>query len=151
MPAKALRPRPLCALGSRLVGHWSLVSFETVSGGRVECPFGPGAVGEITYDAAGHVAVQIMKTGRSLFASGDQAAGTVEEVSAAFTGYVAYYGTYSADERASVVTHHLAASMFGQSRSFAAHPQWWADTYSKERGNKPCRPSHVRWPSILPA
>lgn len=99
-------------LGARLVGHWSLVSFETVSGGRVEYPFGPGAVGEIRYDAAGHVAVQIMKTGRSLFASGDQAAGTVEEVSAAFTGYLAYYGTYSVDERASVVTHHLAASMF---------------------------------------
>ncbi len=77
------------ARGVGLVEHRSLVAFEAVSGGRVEYPFGPGAVGEITYDAAGHTAVRIMKAGRSCFASGDQAAGTIEEVSAAFTGYVA--------------------------------------------------------------
>jgi hypothetical protein len=99
-------------LAARLVGHWSLVSFEAVSGEHTEYPFGPGAVGQITYDAAGHMAVQIMKAGRPLFASADQGAGTAEEVSAAFTGYVAYYGTYSVDQRAGVVTHHLSASMF---------------------------------------
>ncbi len=99
-------------LGARLVGHWSLESFEALSDGSAEYPFGPGAVGQITYDRAGHMAVQIMKSGRRPFASGDQAAGSVEEVSAAFTGYVAYYGTYSVDERAGVVTHHIAASMF---------------------------------------
>ncbi len=100
------------ALAARLVGHWSLVSFEAVTGGHSEYPFGPDALGQITYDAAGHVAVQIMKSGRRPFVSGDQAAGTVEEVAAAFTGYVAYYGSYSVDERAGVVTHHLTASMF---------------------------------------
>ena len=99
-------------LAARLVGHWSLVSFEAVTGGHREYPFGRDALGQITYDAAGHVAVQIMQAGRRPFASGDQAAGTAEEVSAAFTGYVAYYGSYSVDERAGVVIHHLAASMF---------------------------------------
>ena len=38
--------------------------------------------------------------------------GTPEEVSAAFTGYVAYYGTYSVDEAAGVVTHLVAGSLF---------------------------------------
>jgi Lipocalin-like domain len=46
------------------------------------------------------------------FASGDQEDGTVEELTAAFKGYAAYYGTYSVDELAGVITHHVDASMF---------------------------------------
>ncbi len=99
-------------LAARLVGRWTLVSFEAVSGGQTEYPFGPDAVGELLYDGAGHMAVQVMKRGRPLFASDDQGGGTVEEVSAAFAGYAAYYGTFSVDEQAAVVTHHLAASTF---------------------------------------
>jgi hypothetical protein len=95
-----------------LIGRWSLVSFEAVSGGHTGYPFGPNAVGRLTYDGAGQMAVQIMKTGRPLFASDDQGDGTVEEVSAAFAGYAAYYGTYSVDEREAVVVHHVVASLF---------------------------------------
>lgn len=87
-------------LGPRLVGHWSLASFEVASGNLTEYPFGRDAIGQIIYDSAGHMAVQIMKAARPPFASGDQAVGTAEEVSAALQGYVAYYGTYTVDERA---------------------------------------------------
>ena len=38
-------------LAARLVGHWSLVSFEAVTGGHSEYPFGRDALGQITYDA----------------------------------------------------------------------------------------------------
>jgi hypothetical protein len=100
------------SLAALLVGHWSLVSFEVVSGELTEYPFGPDAVGEIRYDPAGHMAVQIMKTGRKPFAASDHAGGTAAEVSAAFGGYVAYYGSYSVDERAGVITHHVSGSMF---------------------------------------
>jgi len=103
---------PVPTLASRLVGHWTLVSFEIVSGGQTEYPFGGDAIGEITYDAAGRMAVQIMKAGRPPFASGDSAAGSADEVSAAFHGYVAYYGTFTVDERARVVTHRLMGSLF---------------------------------------
>ncbi len=99
-------------LAARLVGHWTLVSFEVVTGGQTEYPFGPDAVGELMYDGAGHMAVQVMKKGRPLFASGEQGGGSVEEVAAAFAGYAAYYGTFSVDERAAVVAHHVAACMF---------------------------------------
>ena len=99
-------------LAARLIGNWTLVTFEAVSGGQTEYPWGPDVVGLLMYDRAGHMAAQVMKTGRPLFASGAQGRGTIEEVSAAFTGYAAYYGTYSVDERAAVVTHHVAASMF---------------------------------------
>jgi len=99
-------------LAPRLVGHWTLVSFEIVSGGQTDYPFGRDPIGRITYDATGHMAVQIMNAGRPAFTSDDQAAGTAGEVSAAFHGYVAYYGTYSVDEDARVVTHRLTGSLF---------------------------------------
>jgi len=99
-------------LASRLVGHWSLLSVEVVTGQDTEYPFGRDASGVISYDAAGHMAVQIMQANRPLFASGDQAAGTPTELAAAVSGYVAYFGTYTVDEGAKVVTHHLAGSLF---------------------------------------
>lgn len=99
-------------LSARLVGHWSLVSFEAVSGGHTEYPFGPDPVGDLIYDSTGRMAVQVMKRGRRLFASGEQEVGTLEELSAAVAGYAAYYGTFSVDEGAAVITHHVAASMF---------------------------------------
>ena len=98
------------AVAKRLIGHWSLVSCESVGDGRVEYPYGQGAVGQLAYDAAGHMTVQIMRPDRSRFASEDVGAGTPAEVSAAFAGYVAYYGHYSVDESAGVVTHHLEGS-----------------------------------------
>ena len=56
------------SLATLLVGSWSLVSFEAVSGGHTEYPFGPDAVGLLTYDGASHVTVQVIKTGRPFFA-----------------------------------------------------------------------------------
>ena len=99
-------------LSRRLVGQWSLVAFEMVSGTRAEYPFGRDATGQLTYDAAGRMSVQIMKAGRPTFSSGDRAAGTAEETVAAFRGYDAYYGTYRVDERAGVVTHRLTGSLY---------------------------------------
>jgi hypothetical protein len=99
-------------IASRLVGHWSLVSIEVVTGQETEYPFGRDASGAIMYDAAGHMAVQIMQANRPAFASGDQAAGTPAELSAAVKGYVAYFGTYTVDEAGSAVTHHLSGSLF---------------------------------------
>jgi len=103
---------PSRPLAERLVGRWTLVSFEAVSDGATEHPFGPDAVGELRYDESRRMAVQVMKQGRPRFASNEQRDGTVAEVADAFTGYGAYYGTYSVDEQAAVVTHHVAASLF---------------------------------------
>jgi lipocalin-like protein len=103
---------PAQSVAERLVGHWRLVSCEAVTDGRVEHPYGQDAVGQIAYDSAGHVAVQIMRRDRKQFASGDIGVATPDELSAAFVGYVAYFGSYSVDESAGVVTHHLDASWF---------------------------------------
>jgi hypothetical protein len=99
-------------VAQRLIGHWSLVSCESAADGHVEYPYGKDASGQLVYDAAGHMGVQIMRPGRTLFASGDYGSATPAEVSAAFEGYVAYYGRYSVDASAGVVTHHLEGSWF---------------------------------------
>jgi hypothetical protein len=100
------------ALRAQLVGHWALASLEVVTGDAIEYPLGRDVSGRITYDQAGHMGVQIMQANRPPFASGDQASGTLAELTAAVSGYVAYFGTYSVDEAAAVVTHHIAGSLF---------------------------------------
>ncbi|GEM_PF-6774270 len=44
------------------------------------------------------MAVQIMRSDRPAFASGERLEGTQEEIKAAFEGYFAYYGTYEVNE-----------------------------------------------------
>src|ERR1051326_8143102 len=133
------------SLRAHLIGHWTLVSLTAVDGSQIEYPMGHDATGVISYDEAGHMAAQIMQAGRPRFASGDIDAGTFEELSAALTGYTAYFGTYSVDEGAGVVTHHVEGSLF---------PNWVGT--DQRRGNgldggPLSRPSHHNTlPSALP-
>ena len=56
------------------------------------------------YDATGHMAVQIMPdTQRPKFAG---TVPTLEEARAALIGHTAYFGNYSIDEAAGIITHH---------------------------------------------
>jgi len=56
--------------------------------------------------------IQIMKTPPGPpFASGDDEKPTGEEVKTAFTGYFAYFGTYSVDAAKNVVIHHVEGSL----------------------------------------
>jgi hypothetical protein len=100
------------SLRDQLVGHWELVSLAAVNGSDIEYPMGQDIEGVITYDQTGHMAVQIMRHLRPQFASGDLDGATFAELSAAVTGYTAYFGTYSVDESAAVVTHHVKGSLF---------------------------------------
>jgi Lipocalin-like domain/Putative prokaryotic signal transducing protein len=99
------------SLRKQLIGHWSLVSLAAVDGSDIEYPMGQDVEGVITYDQTEHMAVQIMRHDRPRFVSGDMDRGTPAEMSAAITGYTAYFGTYSVDESAAVVTHHIRGSL----------------------------------------
>jgi hypothetical protein len=56
--------------------------------------------------------IQIMKTPPGPpFASGDDEKPTAEEMKAAFTAYVAYFGTYTVDAAKNVVIHHVEGSL----------------------------------------
>jgi hypothetical protein len=95
------------------VGTYALRSCETLrSDGSVSYPFGQDAVGRITYDKAGRMAVQIMQLDRPLFMSDDPLDGTSDEISAAWAGFLSYAGQYKIDETAGIVTHQIEMSSF---------------------------------------
>jgi Lipocalin-like domain len=58
------------------------------------------------------MAVQLMRTDRPAFTSSDVFQGTPEEIKAAYEGFAAYFGTYTVDDAAGTVTHHLQGHTF---------------------------------------
>ncbi|MCM3877766.1 MAG: lipocalin-like domain-containing protein [Thermoanaerobaculia bacterium] len=98
--------------GTSLAGAWKLLVFEFRSEGQVVFPFGMNISGLCLYDTTGHMSMQIMRGDRPRFAVNDQLAGTPEEVAAALTGCISYFGTYVVDETHGVVVHHVSQSLF---------------------------------------
>ena len=95
------------------VGSWKLVSYELrASDGRAEQPFGGAPAGRLMYDAHGRMAGQCMDPRRPKFACSNAARGSHKEVRAAFTRYIAYYGSYTLDARAGTVTHHVEGCLY---------------------------------------
>ncbi len=64
----------------------------------------------VIYDPTGVMSLQIMPdmSIRSAFAAKEP---TAEEARSAFTGYQAYFGTYSVDPERKTVTHHLEGNL----------------------------------------
>ena len=108
LPARAMTE------ADKFVGVWRLLSVEYRSddGAIVESPFGADAEGTIMYDSLGNMSAQIARKDRPRFSSADRSAGTVEEKTAAFESYVAYYGRYRVDERDRTVTHEVQQALF---------------------------------------
>jgi Lipocalin-like domain len=100
-------------LADQLLGRWRLVSIENRDDPSKdwELRYGSSPVGYIAYGADGRMSVQIAKMPRPKFASGQDTSPTPEEAREAYLGYSAYFGTYTVDEAARVVTHHVEASL----------------------------------------
>jgi lipocalin-like protein len=98
---------------ARLLGTWTLVAMEgRRASGPPFHPWGADVRGRLTYDADGHVALQIAKAGRPRFASDDLEAGSPEEVQRAFDGYHAWFGRFEVDADGGSVVHRIDASLF---------------------------------------
>jgi len=104
----------VCALAqqskpaSRFTGAWRLVSVEGNPPGLAG--FYDRPTGMLVYLASGQVIVQIAaRADRKPFAAFNQGrrSASVDEKAAAFDSYLAYYGTYTVDEQAGTVTHHI--------------------------------------------
>lgn len=99
------------SIAQRLIGVWRLVSFEVHGPSQpIRRPFGPDAVGILIYTANGTMAGQLMRPGRTSFASTTITRGSDAELVEAATGYVAYAGTYSVTR--DTVIHHVTMSLF---------------------------------------
>ena len=73
------------AIRKKLTGRWRLVSYSARPGrGKEVYPLGAAAKGVLDYSREGNVSVHIMGS-----------------------GYFAYYGYYTVDEKSRTVTHHL--------------------------------------------
>jgi hypothetical protein len=95
-------------MSSSLAGTWELVEFVSRDPDGAEvAPFG-AAIGRLMYDAHGNMAGQIMQPGREPVGRGDDAPA---QAHAAYSGYIAYFGTYVVDDERGIVTHHVAGSI----------------------------------------
>ncbi|MGA7487191.1 MAG: lipocalin-like domain-containing protein [Xanthobacteraceae bacterium] len=93
---------PKSEVVERLCGAWRYV------GAMIDGKPRPGRRGMIYYDRNGAMVVQVAPDQQRGKAG---SAPTPEEAHAALADYVAYFGTYSVDERAGTVTHHRHASV----------------------------------------
>ena len=79
----------------RFIGTWRLIS--------------DSSTGMMIYDGLGNMAAQVMPNRARPKYAGAQP--TPDEAKEAITGYLAYFGTYTVDERAHTVTHHRKANI----------------------------------------
>jgi len=97
----------------KLIGVWRLVSSEfRTSSGDVIYPLGEDAQGLAIFSESGYMSAQLMRQDRPLFAAGDQASGTPEEIQAALQGYAAYYGPCELDPEQKTLTTQVEGSMY---------------------------------------
>jgi hypothetical protein len=106
--AAAAQHAPSQHVAAQFVGTWRLVSAtQTMADGseRADPDLGPHPRGYITYTAAGQMCTMIGSGDRPRWADG--AHPTPAEASGIFANMVAYCGTYTVDEAAGVVVHHV--------------------------------------------
>ncbi len=83
------------------VGTWRLIS---ITGGTAPASATRGKpTGLIIYDAHGNMAAQIQPDRQRPTYAGTP---TLEQLAERARGYTAYFGTYTIDEKAGIVTHH---------------------------------------------
>ena len=98
---------------AKFVGSWELQEWSAeLTDGNIVYPFGEDAIGRITYDDFGNMAVQIMKNNRSPFQSEDPLQARADEIIPAYNGFLAYCGSYNVYPDSAQVVHHIKISSF---------------------------------------
>jgi len=90
----------------RLIGSWRYVG--SALDGKPQEERGSHPKGIIIYDAHGHMACHVAPD-REVGRAGAEPTG--DEAKAALADHIAYFGTYSVDEKARTVTHHRQGSV----------------------------------------
>src|SRR5262249_2254773 len=142
LPASSQEP---AADGDRqkFVGVWRLVSIT--ADGKLNPLRGGKPTGYIFYTASGEMGALIQPEREPIAMAGKEP--SPEEAQAALRGYTAYFGAYSIDEKAKVITHH---------RSGSVQPGYQADVhrhYRFEAGDRlilgnPVTKSELIWERI---
>ena len=102
-----------------LAGTWSLIAADVLhpDGTRAR-DFGAAPDGLLMIDSQGRYTLQIFKSERPRFASGDKLTGTPDEYAAAVLGSSTHFGTLSIDAAAGTLTFSIRKASF---------PNWEGD------------------------
>ncbi|MGC7403983.1 lipocalin-like domain-containing protein [Pandoraea pneumonica] len=106
-------PADSAAAGRSLAGTWTLVAADVQhpDGTRTR-DYGAAPKGVLFIDAEGHYSLQIFKSERAKFASGDKSAATPDEYKSAVMGSSTHFGTLSIDPAAGTLTFHIQNASF---------------------------------------
>jgi len=100
-------PQGQVTLRSQLIGHWRLVSTETVREGEAPVStLGPSPLGTIVYTADGRVHAHLTPAGRARVRPAEATAAEAR----ALARYTAYFGRFAVDEAGRTVTHRREGS-----------------------------------------
>lgn len=101
------------SLKDQLVGTWTVVSWEQVRpDGSKFRRFGDNPKGMNVFDANGNFVVLFVRADLPKLASANPSAPTPEEAKTIVGGAIGYYGTYTIDDPAKIVTLRIEASSF---------------------------------------
>ena len=101
------------SLKDQLVGTWTPVSWEQdVAGGSKFQRFGAPPKGVTVFEANGRFIQIFLRPDLAKIASNNLSSPTPEEAKAIVGGAIAYYGTYTVDEAAKIVSYRIEASSF---------------------------------------
>ena len=101
------------SLKDQLVGTWTIVSWEQVRPDNSKFRrFGDNPKGVNVFDAIGNFVVLFARPDLPKLASANPSTPTPDEAKAIVGGAIGYYGTYTVDETAKIVTLRILASSF---------------------------------------
>ena len=107
-------PRPdmsEAAVRSALIGAWLLVDCTTYNpDGSTSKPFGPRGIGQIMYSADGRMSAHLAAPDRPATGTANYYDVAEPALAGLMRSYSGYWGRYSIDAAAGMVTHHVAGA-----------------------------------------
>ncbi|HSF14753.1 MAG TPA: lipocalin-like domain-containing protein [Vicinamibacteria bacterium] len=116
-PVERAEASPPEGIASMFHGSWSLVSWtDTNEDGETFSPYGDDPFGRIVYAPSGNMAVVLMGQGREIDSEIGSRGGAFgelnpDEMRTVLTRFFAYSGSFTVDEEAGTVTHHIEAAL----------------------------------------
>jgi hypothetical protein len=104
------------AQSNPIIGSWRLTAADKIlSDGSQVADYGKDPRGITIFTADGHYVIEIFRSDRIKFASGDRAKGTPEEYKDAILSTSCHFGTYTVDSAKGTITFHIDR---------ASYPNW---------------------------
>ena len=93
-----------------IAGTWSVLTVVNEVGGEKVDLFGPNPQGQFIFTADGHFSINIIRSGRTKFASNNSTVSTAEENKEAMAGTLSLFGTYTMNSDGWQTLHIVGSS-----------------------------------------